>query len=222
MEGLPVSPVDIGIAAIVLISGLLAFARGFVRETLAIGGWVGAGFVTLYGFVPLRPYARAYVSPDGLADGITGVAIFILSLIVFAIIGRLIGRLVQKSQLNALDRSLGFLFGVARGAVIVALAYLAYDWTLAEEEKPKWLVEARTLPLVAWGAESLQRLVPSDVSKDAAAKAAAARKRVEQGLEADRAARRLSSPPPLNGDKDRKGYSGAERRALDRRIETTR
>ncbi|MBC7136294.1 MAG: CvpA family protein, partial [Oceanibaculum nanhaiense] len=152
MENLPVNATDILVFAILLVSGLLAFFRGFVREVLSVGAWVGAAFSTLYGFQHVRPYARDLIGIDMVADIAAGVGLFIIALIILSVVSNMLAGLVKGSALNAVDRSLGFLFGLLRGAVLVCLAFLVLDWAVAEQERPNWITNAKTMPLVERGA----------------------------------------------------------------------
>ena len=50
--------VDIAILAVLLLSALAAFSRGFVREVLAVGSWIAAIFAVIYLLAPARPFLR--------------------------------------------------------------------------------------------------------------------------------------------------------------------
>lgn len=164
MSDLPITAVDIVVLAILLISAVAAFARGFVHEVLSIGAWIGAGVATLYLFPVAQPYARDLVAIPLLADIGTGVAIFVLCLILLAVVTRMLSSRVKGSALGALDRSLGLLFGVLRGAVIVALAWLVMAWALPDPaERPDWIREAKSRRLVEAGAGALAGILPGNV-----------------------------------------------------------
>ena len=82
------SALDIGVVTIVLIAGLVAFSMGFVRVVLALLGWVGAAFATLYGFRYVKPFAREWISVGFLADAAAGLAIFLATLVILTIISQ--------------------------------------------------------------------------------------------------------------------------------------
>lgn len=143
-----------------------------MAEVLSIAGWVGAALVTLWTFGDARPYLRQYIEMQLLADILTGVGIFVVALVIFSTISHLIARVVKGSALNAVDRSLGFLFGLVRGAVLVCLGYLLLtSWVFPETKRPPWLENARMLPWVEQGAEYLKGLVPQEVLAGAIDKA---------------------------------------------------
>ena len=139
MEGFPVNPVDILVALVMLISALLAFSRGAVREILGVSAWVGAALVAVFAFAHVRPYPRQWIadhwpdldSGETLADAGTALVLFLVALVVFTIVNQIISGYVQRSRMGALDRSIGFIFGLLRGAVLVCLAYMLFVWAMA-------------------------------------------------------------------------------------------
>jgi len=174
MNEVPVNLIDIGVAAVLLLSALLAFSRGFVRESLAVAGWVGAGFAALYLYAPLNPLVRTYVPITLAADAITVAGVFIVTLILISILSHRIAVTVRESAIGALDRSLGFVFGLARGAVIVVVAYMLLTWLIPAANHPEVIRDARVTPWVKRGADVLIKLVPETSE---------AREQVENALE---------------------------------------
>lgn len=142
-----------------------------MAEVLSIAGWLGAALVTLWTFNDAKPYLRQYIQMQLLADILTGVGIFVVALVIFSTISHLIARVVKGSALSAVDRSLGFVFGIVRGAVLVCLAYLLLTWVFPETRRPPWLENARMLPWVQAGAEYLKSLVPQEALAGAIDKA---------------------------------------------------
>lgn len=162
MSDFPINPADLTIIAVIVLSGVFAMARGFVREVLSLASWVGAGLITLWGFSLARPYARSLIANTLLADIATGVVLFICSLILLSMVGGGLASLIRGTGLNALDRTLGFLFGLLRGALIVAILWLAFSSAFRPEEHPTWVREARTLPLIERFADFLRNLAPPE------------------------------------------------------------
>jgi membrane protein required for colicin V production len=207
---------DIVVIAIIVISGLASMGLGLVRVALAMAGWVGAVFATLYGFAYVRPFAREWISSPLLADAAAGAAIFIATLIVITFISHAIGRQVRQSALSALDRSLGLLVGLFLGVVIVSVGYLGLVWAIdlppRTADQPEWIREARTRPLVEMTAERLRRLAPP-------AWRSAEPKPADDGDRQRRALQRLIEPETYGGkDDEKKGYSDRERQEMDRLI----
>jgi membrane protein required for colicin V production len=160
MSVLGLNVFDLVVIAVIVLSGLFALMRGVVKEILSIVSWVGALFAALYGFGYVRPYINKFITPPWLADAVTGIGLFVIALIVLGLLASFISGAVRKSSAGALDRSLGFLFGLLRGAVIICVAWLAVSWALPASEQPVWLRDARTLPLVERGADLLLSVVP--------------------------------------------------------------
>lgn len=136
MEGFTV--VDAVVAAVVVISAILAYSRGFVRETMAILGWVAAAVVA-YVFAPQVeplvkeiPVLNTILSEScELAIIAAFAAVFAVALVVASLFTPLFSGIVQRSPLGGVDRGLGFLFGVARGVILVAIALVVYDRAMA-------------------------------------------------------------------------------------------
>jgi len=215
--GLSFSLTDAVVAAILLASGGLAFFRGAVREFLSIVAWVGAAAAVYFGFAPLSAVARRTIETTWLADGAVAVGLFLVTLVVLSWFGSWFAERVKESRLGALDRSLGLLFGLARGAVVVCLLYMAVIWSTEPDARPGWLVEARARPLVGAGADAIARLLPPAAQADWRRASAEPEKKPA----ADAAFESLIAPPPTIDTKDAPGYNRAERKDLDRLIETT-
>lgn len=161
--------VDGGVAAITLISAILAYARGFTRELFALAGWVIAIVVAYYLAPALDPLMReAPVVGPVLAESciISLIAAFTivvaLALLVLSLFTPLIAGLVLDSVLGPLDRVLGFVFGVARGLVLIAIAFLIYVNFSGPGAWPA-LDNAASLVLVQDTAAAIERAVPESV-----------------------------------------------------------
>jgi membrane protein required for colicin V production len=223
MNQLPLNPTDLAIIIILMVSGLLAFSRGLVKEVLAVAAWVGAAFATLYGFRYAQPIARKFISVELAADAAAGVAIFIISLIILSMITHAISERVRDSALNAVDRSLGFVFGLARGAVLIVLAYMLMAWAVPSADQPDWLRQARAMPFIVRGADLLLSFVPRDQRGEAAAVVERTRRQAREAEDARRSFDRLINPQPkADAPKDAPGYNPQERRTLDRLIENSK
>ena len=120
---MPITILDLVLLAVMLISGLLAMVRGFMREILSIAAWGAAALVTLYAFSKLLPTAKTYFNNDTVASIVVVAGTFIGTLIVVSVITVRISDMILDSRIGALDRTLGFLFGLARGLLIVVVAY---------------------------------------------------------------------------------------------------
>ncbi len=169
----PLTALDILVIAILLISGGLALLRGFTREVLSIISWVAAAVATLVAFPVFQPQMRELVQPKWLADISLAGGIFILVLIIVSFITMKISDKVLDSRVGALDRTLGFIFGVARGMVLVVIAYLFFVWLVPQKQYPDWIANARSLPFMKaaggramnWLPEDPKELIPEKYRK---------------------------------------------------------
>ncbi len=153
--------VDFVVLGVVGVSGLLALARGFVREALGLGAWAGAAGFAYWGMPLAQPqFARWIHSPEWVGAA-TAAALFLGALLVLMVVSGWIAALVQGSRLGGLDRTLGLVFGLVRGALLVVFAYIAVGMVIPTEQWPEVVQRARTLPLVYAGAVwAVERLPP--------------------------------------------------------------
>jgi membrane protein required for colicin V production len=153
---------DFGLLAVMLISGVLAMVRGFMREILSIASWVIAAVVTLYGYSRVLPYVKQYVQQDLLATGIAVGGLFLLTLLIVSLFTVKISDLVLDSRIGALDRTLGFLFGLARGLVIMVVAFMFFTWLVPAKTEPEWVKNARSRPILQGAGDWLKSVLPDD------------------------------------------------------------
>ena len=138
MEGFTI--IDGVVALVIVLSALLAYSRGLVREALAIAGWIVAGILAFIFAPQVEPLIKEVpVVGDFIADSCelsmigAFAAVFAVALIVASLITPLFSSLVQRSALGGLDQGLGFLFGVARGVLLVAIAYFVYETVVSSQ-----------------------------------------------------------------------------------------
>lgn len=227
MDNLPVNILDIGALLILVISAFLAYGRGLVHEALAVGGWIGAIFVTLYGYPYLLPVVSDVIKVELVDAIVTGAVLFVGSLIVLSLLTHRLAKGVRDSALNMLDRSLGFLFGLLRGAIIVCLLWIAYDSLAADETgPPDWVRDARSLPLIVAGADTLKNLVPEDLAAQGQDAVDQAREQADQAIEErieeekEKVLQQMIDPKTAPPAGSFPGYGERERKALERLIQS--
>ena len=141
MEGFTI--VDAVVAVVILMSAILAYSRGLVREILAIAGWVVAAVLA---FV-FAPQAEPLVKQIPVLDKFLGdscelsiiaafAGVFAVALIVMSIFTPVFSSAVQRSAIGGVDQGLGFLFGVLRGILLVAVAFVVYERVLSGSTVP--------------------------------------------------------------------------------------
>lgn len=159
---MPITLLDIIVLGVMLLSGLLAMVRGFMREILSIAAWATAAITTLYAFPKLLPSAKGYFGNDTVATIAVIAGIFVGTLIVVSVITVRISDMILDSRIGALDRTLGFMFGLGRGLLIVVVAFLFFNWLVPDKQQPSWVVQAKTLTTLKSTGEWLMSLLPDD------------------------------------------------------------
>ncbi len=187
---------DIAVVIIVLISGVLAFLRGFVREALGIAAWIGAAFIAMQVQPLTMGLAMDLIGMEVVAKYGSWVVIFLIALIVLSIVSGALSNMIKDTSLNALDRSLGFVFGLARGALLISVVYfLAAQLMNKNAPPPEWLAQAKTYPLILRGADMVAVFVPRDEAEEAARVLDQQRRNGEALLEIQRNLQTLTAPP---------------------------
>jgi membrane protein required for colicin V production len=159
------SYLDLGLIVIVLVSAFLAMLRGFTREVLAIASWATAAVAAYYLYPLVLPYVKPYVSKDAVAIAVAGGAVFLVTLIIVSVITLRISDVILDSKVGALDRTLGFVFGAARGILLCIVAFAFFDWLVPSQTQPEWIKSARMRPFLIASEDHLMALLPEDPEK---------------------------------------------------------
>lgn len=158
---MPITLLDGILVGFTLVSAMLAMVRGFSREVLSIASWVAAAIAAYYLHPLVLPYVAPYISNEMLALVVAAAAVFFVALIVVTIITMKIADFIIDSRIGALDRTLGFLYGAARGILVVAVALLFLNWLMGANP-PEWVTEAKSRPLLDGVGQWIQSLLPDD------------------------------------------------------------
>jgi membrane protein required for colicin V production len=219
---MPITLLDFILLGVMLISGLLAMIRGFFREILSIAGWVAAALATLYAFAKLKPITQQYINSEMVASAVTAAGVFLATLVIVSVFTVRISDKILDSRVGALDRTLGFLFGLARGLIIVAVAYIFFDW-LVPKQQPGWIANAKSRVVLQATGSWLMSLLPEDVDKYISK----ALKKPPKGGDEDTPAdtppdQRTDSRPSGSGRSEVTGYDRGDRAGMRQLIETKR
>jgi membrane protein required for colicin V production len=166
---------DVGVGVLVLISAILATARGLTREVLSLATWAGSAAVAAYMYFNHLDIARQYIQEEIVADVATVVGSFIIALIVLHLITMRIADFVVDSKIGPLDRTLGFIFGVARGVLIAVVVVVFGQWLFqtnvpgSEDRMPSWAREAKSLPILQDFGDRLIAVLPEDLERQVTA-----------------------------------------------------
>ncbi len=162
MESLPVNLGDLIVLVLVGLAALVGLLAGFVYAILWIAAWAGAIAVAILFYPLAEPFAAELIGAGLFASVGAGLALFLVSLVVFIIGAYLVSKAVRASALGALDRTLGLVFGLFCGVLVVSALWLGYAWLIPPQDRPAWIEQAKSLPLVKAGADTLAGLLPDD------------------------------------------------------------
>jgi membrane protein required for colicin V production len=160
---MPITWLDFLLLGVMLISGLLAMIRGFMREVLSIAAWATAAIATVLLYNRLLPIAKANIPNDFVAAALVIGGVFLLTLLLVSIITVRVSDMILDSRIGALDRTLGFLFGLARGLIIVVVAFLFFSWLVPSNKQPDGVRNAKSRVVLENTGEWLQGLLPQDM-----------------------------------------------------------
>ena len=204
---MPITILDLVLLGVMLISGLLAMVRGFMREILSIAAWGAAALVTLYAFAKLLPTAKDLFQ-QRYNCGDSGRRRHL-----YRHADRGLGhhgpnlRHDPGFRIGALDRTLGFLFGLGRGLLIVVVAFLFFTWLVPDKQRPDWITGAKSRVVLQGTGDWLMSLLPDD-PENTILKRFKKNKPEDDQTDADQAT-------PASGD----GYSKPARDGLKKLIE---
>ena len=159
---MPITLLDLILLTVMLVSGLLAMIRGFMREILSIAAWAVAAVATLYLYSRLLPYAKQYFNNDLVAAGMVVFGVFVGTLLIVSVLTIRVSDIVLDSRVGALDRTLGFLFGLARGLIIVVVAFLFFAWLVPDRSQPDWVRSAKSRVVLQGTGQWLMSMLPDD------------------------------------------------------------
>ena len=156
------SYLDLALLGIVVVSALLSMVRGFTREVLAIASW-GAAAVAAYLLYPrVMPYLEHYIAKDTIRMIAAIAIVFFVTLILVSIVTVKLSDAILDSKIGALDRTMGFLFGAARGFLLGVVAFLFFNWLVPPKSQPEWVATARSKPLLQATGDEIVAMLPED------------------------------------------------------------
>lgn len=152
--------VDGAVAAVVMLSTVVAVLRGLVREVLSIVAWACAAVAAIWFGPHAAVLLRPHVSTPFLAPALAYAGIFLAVLVPLHFLGARISYSVHRSPIGTVDRFLGIPFGVARGLLIAGLAYFAISLVVPLSEQPAWMTGAKVMPMVRGSSDLISSLLP--------------------------------------------------------------
>jgi membrane protein required for colicin V production len=158
---MPITLLDGILVGFTLVSAMLAMVRGFSREVLSIASWVAAAAAAYFFYPAILPYVQPHIDNEKIAMGVSAAIVFFIALIVVTVITMKLADFIIDSRVGALDRTLGFLYGAARGVLVVAVALMFFNW-LVGDNPPIWVKEAKSRPLLDNIGTRIEAMLPAD------------------------------------------------------------
>jgi membrane protein required for colicin V production len=160
---MPITWLDFLLLAIMLVSGMLAMIRGFLREVLSVAAWACAAIATVLLYDKLLPIAESNLGAGTIAKVAVILGVFLLTLLIMSVITARISNMVLDSRIGALDRTLGLIFGLARGLLIVVVAFFLFSWFVPANKLPEGIRDAKSREALQATGAWLQSLLPQDM-----------------------------------------------------------
>ena len=161
---------DVVFLVIVGVSALVAIARGVTKELLSITGWILAAVSVYYLLPVVDPIMQKYIASEVLSNLVSGMVILIMFCIFWVLAADKISTQIRFSKLSALDRILGFIFGIFRGVIIVILLQIMISSLIPEESQKGVFAESRYFKLAGDAAGPIKGLIPEKWFDDLKAK----------------------------------------------------
>ena len=162
---MPITIFDGIVIGVVLFSAILAMVRGFSREVLSIVSWGGSAAAAYYLYPMLLPYAKRYTDDERIAIVGSAAVVFLIALIIISFITMKIADFIIDSRIGALDRTLGFLFGAARGILLLVVAVAFWNWLVDPAHRPAWVNNAKSKPFLDSMVVKLETMLPEQFAQ---------------------------------------------------------
>jgi membrane protein required for colicin V production len=160
---MPIQWLDVILLLVMLISAFLAMRRGLIAEMLSLVAWAVAALIALFIYSLYRERVRALIGSQLVADLLLiGVVFLVVLLILGVVIPYLFPAAPTGGPAGAVDRTLGFVFGLIRGLILVVIVYELVAVTTPKDALPRWVTEARSLPLIERTGRALLSLLPDN------------------------------------------------------------
>lgn len=152
---------DIIAVAVLVVSAIVGFFRGALREMLTVAAFVVAALLAGYGLRFAGPPMRAWLDPDWTGTVAAVVIVFVVSYIALRMAGAgLVKRIHANEAAGALDRTVGLGFGLVRALVVLGAFQLMLVAATPPERMPAWITGASLYPLTQRVGEVLKAFAP--------------------------------------------------------------
>lgn len=194
MNELPFTAFDLLVGAAIVISALLALARGLFREIVGLASLVAAAVIAWLSYGSFEPLLREATGSAPVAGLVTAVGVFVIPLLILRTLGNALAGAIAAAGLGPVDKALGLGFGLARGAALVCIAYLLGTVVTDPATFPPWVTRAALEPPVRGGATWIAGFLPPNFAHAGRASVEQAVERARDGRVAEPAAAPASQP----------------------------
>lgn len=228
--------IDILVGAVLLISLLISFFRGFIREILTVFGLAGAVFGAIIIGPMLDPILLSMLTDPNAeeAEKLFGVVpmslvatliayggVFVILMIILSLISHFLSSAAEKIGLGSLDRTLGAIFGLARGVLLLGLLYLPFHYLMDEEQKEAWFGNTATHPYLEWTAMGIDTFIPKSADEETIEEIKLeGQENIERIMKEAQPNRGDDENASSKDEKDQDGYEQDNRKNLNSLIET--
>lgn len=223
--------IDIVVGAVVLISAIISFLRGLIRETLTIAGVVAGFFAAIYFGPKLAPVFNGWLSVSDnpkevtklfdivpmniVADICAYASVFVIVVIIISLISHFTAGAAKAMGLGPIDRTLGVIFGIVRAVVLLGLFYLPFHLLMDEGSKTKYFVDSKTHNVIEGTSEFLTRFLPSSDDVKQTVEDATEGEIKKKLFENDILYNKNAKPVDVKPKASETGYDEEERNELD-------
>ncbi|MBD5397966.1 CvpA family protein [bacterium] len=204
---------------VVVVSAVFAYNGGLISEAFGIVAWILTAIFTkyLYPFVEPR-FASLFGESNVFSSMSAYVSVFVICIMFLSFVNKSLAGKLHNTNLGGIDKSLGFFFGLVRGILIMAIAYIAILWFIPNKnERPKWIVDARSKPILKVSSMFISILLPDGSNF----------REIKEVIKSDMTGNEVEtfeklSKPSVQSDNDgssaEDGYKDSEIRDLERQL----
>ena len=215
---------DVILIIVTIVSMLIAFSRGLIKEVLSIIGWIISAIFIFYLLPYLTPLMKNYVASPMMASFVSALILLVVSYILWFLLTFKLLKKLRKSKLSGLDRGLGLIFGFLRAFLLVILFDILMETLVPTELKNPIFADSRYFKAASTFAEPIKTLIPEETLNQLKEKSSVRTSKLKENPEA--LFKELAEPKIKNADKaeqpaQQEGYDKQEIQSLDRLIENT-
>ena len=163
-NNLNINALDIIILISVLISIIIGYSRGLIRESFSIFNWLFASWLSFKYYSNLKIILKDLISPEIIVDALSFGLIFLTVIISLSMISNVISKNIKNSLLGPIDNILGMIFGFLRAFILVLVLVIAGNQTIWKNDAiPSLLSKAYSYPIIVLSIAYLEKFFPNEI-----------------------------------------------------------